>query len=100
MASDDVCKFTGNLSTGSNVPAAHSHSHDHESASHSHSHDPAVEHGHTHEHLEHAGIILLVLSSNLPVLIRPFLGKFGERELPDYSGRDFKERGFTVGIGG
>lgn len=28
------------------------------------------------------------------------LGKYGERDLPDYSSRDFKERGFTVGIGG
>jgi urease accessory protein len=97
MASDDVCKFTGNLSTGSNAPAARSPDHDHESASHSHSHDPAVEHGHTHEHLEHAGIILLVLLSNV---LRLLIGKFGERDLPDYSGRDFIERGFTVGIGG
>ncbi|KAF8313963.1 Ni-binding urease accessory protein [Cantharellus anzutake] len=27
-------------------------------------------------------------------------GKFAERDLPDWSGRDFKDRGFTVGIGG
>ncbi|EJU03156.1 urease accessory protein UreG [Dacryopinax primogenitus] len=40
-----------------------------------------LEHGHTHEHLEHAG-------------------KFGDRVLPDYNHRDFKERGFTIGIGG
>lgn len=39
------------------------------------------EHGHTHEHLEHAG-------------------KFAERDLPDYSGRDWTERAFTIGIGG
>jgi urease accessory protein len=28
------------------------------------------------------------------------LGKFSERDLPDYSGRDWTERAFTVGIGG
>lgn len=27
-------------------------------------------------------------------------GKFSERDLPDYSARNFEERGFTVGIGG
>jgi urease accessory protein len=27
-------------------------------------------------------------------------GKFAERDLPDYSLRNFQERGFTVGIGG
>lgn len=27
-------------------------------------------------------------------------GKFAERDLPDYSKRDFRERGFTIGIGG
>lgn len=27
-------------------------------------------------------------------------GKFAERDLPDYSQRNFEERGFTVGIGG
>ena len=30
----------------------------------------------------------------------PELGKFAERDLPDYSSRDFEERGFTIGIGG
>ncbi|KAF5378843.1 hypothetical protein D9615_006962 [Tricholomella constricta] len=48
--------------------------------SHNHSHDHA-EHGHTHEHLPHAG-------------------KYAERDMPDYSNRDFHERGFTIGIGG
>jgi urease accessory protein len=56
----------------------HSHSHDNTTGSHSHDHE---EHGHTHEHLEHAG-------------------KYSERDLPDYSSRNFEERGFTVGIGG
>lgn len=27
-------------------------------------------------------------------------GKYSERDLPDYSSRNFQERGFTVGIGG
>ncbi|ETW09460.1 urease accessory protein UreG, variant [Aphanomyces invadans] len=39
-----------------------------------------IEHGHTHEHLDHAGL-------------------FGERE-PVHVHRDFKERAFTIGIGG
>jgi urease accessory protein len=27
-------------------------------------------------------------------------GKFAERDMPNYSGRDWNERGFTIGIGG
>ena len=27
-------------------------------------------------------------------------GKYSDRDLPDYSARNFKERGFTIGIGG
>jgi len=46
-----------------------------------HSHDRATEHGHTHEQLDHPG-------------------KFAERDLPDYTLRNFEERGFTIGIGG
>lgn len=46
-----------------------------------HTHDHGGEHGHTHDHLDHPG-------------------KFSERDLPDYSARNFDERGFTVGIGG
>ncbi|KAH8077027.1 urease accessory protein UreG [Cristinia sonorae] len=53
-----------------------------------HSHDPSGpvhdhggEHGHTHEHLENPG-------------------KFSERDMPNYTSRNFEERGFTVGIGG
>lgn len=64
------------------VPLAkmsHSHSHDN---GHSHSHGAAaVEHGHTHEVLDHPG-------------------KFANRDLPTYEGRNWKERAFTVGIGG
>ncbi|GAA6057992.1 hypothetical protein JCM3770_004604 [Rhodotorula araucariae] len=59
--------------------APHSHDHDHD---HGHSHDHgAQEHGHTHDIMEHPG-------------------KFTERDMPDFSGRDWKQRGFTIGIGG
>ncbi|KAJ3386042.1 hypothetical protein HDU92_002754 [Lobulomyces angularis] len=51
----------------------HSHAHDH----HSHEKD----HGHTHEHLENAGT-------------------YSERDMPDFSSRNWNERAFTVGIGG
>jgi urease accessory protein len=27
-------------------------------------------------------------------------GKFAERDMPDFSGRDWNERAFTIGIGG
>jgi len=60
------------------MASGHSHSHE---GNHSHSHDAAVDHGHTHEILDGPG---------------SFLG----REMPIVEGRDFKERAFTVGIGG
>jgi len=84
--STEVCTFIPDSSVKDTVNedggrALHTHN---GGPPHSHSHgdtfDP-IEHGHTHEHLEHAG-------------------KFSERDLPDWSNRDFKERGFTVGIGG
>lgn len=50
------------------------------SGGHTHTHD-ANEHGHTHEVMEHAG-------------------KFGERDIPNYTHRNWNERAFTVGIGG
>jgi urease accessory protein len=56
--------------------ASHSHSHE----DHGHSHE-AQDHGHSHEILDGPG---------------SFLG----REMPIVEGRDFKERAFTVGIGG
>ena len=31
---------------------------------------------------------------------RRSLGKFADRDLPDFSDRNFQERGFTIGIGG
>ena len=52
------------------------HSHGH---GHSHSHNHGHNHGHTHEVMEHAG-------------------HFHEREQP--LDRDFKQRAFTVGVGG
>jgi len=96
----ETCRFEDHTA-GSSLPvtpgASGSHSHDGTNF-HSHSHArplfsfdddehahpgtwTPLEHGHTHEHLEHAG-------------------KFGERDLPDYTHRNFKERGFTIGIGG
>ena len=57
--------------------SGHSHSHD-GGASHSHA---AADHGHTHEILDGPG---------------SFLG----REMPIIEGRDWKDRAFTVGIGG
>ncbi|TFK20589.1 urease accessory protein ureG [Coprinopsis marcescibilis] len=65
--------------SGDSLP--HTHSHD-GSSGQSHGHGgPGQEHGHTHEHMEHPG-------------------RYAERDLPDYSVRNFEERGFTVGIGG
>jgi urease accessory protein len=83
-----VCQFSDRLTTALNAATGaegHSHSHD-GGASHTHGHGEhgawtPDEHGHTHEHLENAG-------------------KFSERDLPDYSGRDWSERAFTIGIGG
>ncbi|KAF9534526.1 CobW/HypB/UreG, nucleotide-binding domain-containing protein [Crepidotus variabilis] len=54
------------------------YTHDHGSGSHSH---VAGDHGHTHEQLDHPG-------------------KYHERDIPDYSTRNFEDRGFTIGIGG
>lgn len=56
--------------------SAHTHSHDEPA----HSHEGG-DHGHTHEILDGPG---------------SFLG----REMPIIEGRDWKERAFTVGIGG
>ncbi|KAI0317649.1 P-loop containing nucleoside triphosphate hydrolase protein [Amylostereum chailletii] len=73
-------QFTNKLSAASAANSskdAHGHSH-----GDGHSHDHGLgEHGHTHEVLEHPG-------------------KFSERDMPDYSLRNFEERGFTIGIGG
>ncbi|PNS16903.1 hypothetical protein CAC42_4867 [Sphaceloma murrayae] len=60
--------------------SGHSHSHDH-AGGHSHDHAGAPDHGHSHEILDGPG---------------SYLG----REMPIIEGRDWKERAFTVGIGG
>ncbi|KAF8630872.1 hypothetical protein AX17_005231 [Amanita inopinata Kibby_2008] len=69
-------QFINNFSSHFEPKSPHLHSHG--DVSHSHG---LGEHGHTHELLDHPG-------------------KFSERDLPDYSDRNFEERGFTVGIGG
>jgi len=79
----------------------HQHSHDGDAA-HSGSHDHGLgEHGHTHEHLDHPGVFIYQIhSANSSIILIHNTGKFSERDLPDYSLRNFEERGFTVGIGG
>jgi urease accessory protein len=60
---------------------SHSHSHD-DFSDHPHSHsDPNGDHGHSHEILDGPG-------------------SWANREMPIIEGRDWKERAFTVGIGG
>ncbi|KAJ7505567.1 CobW/HypB/UreG, nucleotide-binding domain-containing protein [Mycena galericulata] len=71
-------QFINNLSPGNGAPSGNNHSHDQGAP---HSHDHGGDHGHTHEHLDNAG-------------------KFSDRDLPDYTSRNFEERGFTIGIGG
>lgn len=80
MAAQPVCDFKSAFPVGGSAPAAAAE-HTHDATPHSHSHDHAVEHGHTHEAMEHAG-------------------KFAERDVPDFTGRKWNERAFTVGIGG
>ncbi|KAL2008677.1 hypothetical protein VTN00DRAFT_6871 [Thermoascus crustaceus] len=58
----------------------HTHSHDGE-LGHSHSHDALGGHGHSHEILDGPGSYL-------------------NREMPLIEGRDWKDRAFTIGIGG
>ncbi|CAG8433175.1 9576_t:CDS:2 [Diversispora eburnea] len=67
----DVCHFEDHMSSSNKVD---SHFH----GEHLHSHD---QHGHTHEQLDNPG-------------------KYTEREKPLYERRNWKERAFTVGIGG
>ncbi|KAK4049265.1 hypothetical protein OIV83_004201 [Microbotryomycetes sp. JL201] len=98
--------FLPPTSSTTTSPSSHSHSHDHSSHSHSHDHSstltqqqPApgytaqqwaqltdkqkfiIEHGHDHSGMEH-------------------VGKFGERDMPDFTKRNWQERAFTIGIGG
>ncbi|WVQ95617.1 urease accessory protein UreG [Kwoniella sp. CBS 9459] len=87
VGTDASSRPDSTVSAGSGAHSLdHGHSHDHgHGHGHGHDHGGGIwtpdEHGHTHEHLEHAG-------------------KFSERDMPDYSGRDWVERGFTIGIGG
>jgi len=72
--------FINSLSSNMSPSVAQArHTHDTE-RDFTHTHGPG-EHGHTHEHLDHPG-------------------NFSERDLPEYTSRNFEERGFTVGIGG
>lgn len=57
---------------------AHSHSHD---TGLGHTHDPLDGHGHSHEILDGPG-------------------SYANREMPLIEGRDWKDRAFTIGIGG
>ena len=93
MAKADVVKFQNQLSSNVESGVVHDHS---GGVSHSHG---QIEHGHTHEHLEHAGE-LIVRQLILRQMDDIWLGKFGERDLPDFSSRNWVERGFTIGIGG
>ncbi|SJK99700.1 probable urease accessory protein ureG [Armillaria ostoyae] len=68
--------FINNLASSA-APGELTHSHEGTSQEHNH----GGEHGHTHEHYNNAG-------------------KYSDRDMPDYSSRNFEERGFTVGIGG
>ena len=95
----DTVQFINNLSGEGEAGLAHTHSHE----GHTHSHGPN-EHGHTHEILDHPGEHHFhghrwsIFYSCRP--ISPLLGRFAERDMPDYAGRNFEERGFTIGIGG
>ncbi|OZJ04721.1 putative urease accessory protein ureG-like [Bifiguratus adelaidae] len=76
MASE-TCRFD-NQHGGA---APHGHSHEHDGASFPHSHSHGQEHGHTHEQLDHPGF-------------------YAERPPVNYGDRSWRERAFTVGIGG
>ena len=82
---EPVCAFAAGGPSAADGAGAHAHSHS-DANGHSHAHDHrhahgALEHGRSHEVLDHPG-------------------KYGERDLPNYSGRRWDERAFTVGIGG
>ena len=73
---------TASFSSGAPTTGAASGSHTHDHGEHSHSHGAsAQEHGHTHDIMDHPG-------------------KFKDRDLPNYEGRNWNERAFTIGIGG
>ena len=74
----DTVQFINNLSGASGSQGAFTHSHG-DGPSHSHGAD---EHGHTHEHLDHPGE--LRVRSLVEVGVSPILGKFAERDMPNY----------------
>lgn len=63
------------MTGGAGNPHLHPHHHHH------HHHGPPTPHGHSHEAMSHPG-------------------SFSKRDAPLINERDWKERGFTVGIGG
>ncbi|WFD31468.1 hypothetical protein MSPP1_002504 [Malassezia sp. CBS 17886] len=81
MSSSQVCDFSRAGAGVSDAADAHSHEHAHAGVADGPQHTHGGDHGHTHEIMEHPG-------------------RFGERDLPDYSQRNWEERAFTVGIGG
>lgn len=88
-------QFINNLSAN-HTDAQSGHSHNLDLNPHLHGGD----HGHTHEHLDNAGNQCPKHSQIIQSFISEYIGKYTERDLPDYSSRNFEERGFTVGIGG
>ncbi|ORY46232.1 hypothetical protein BCR35DRAFT_33866 [Leucosporidium creatinivorum] len=90
------------LSSASNV-GTHQHSHDHGAHSHSHDHD------HHHAGPGQGGAVDYTPTGEDGLTEREryikehghdHSGKFAERDLPDFSARNWEERGFTIGIGG
>ncbi|CAO1628200.1 unnamed protein product [Jaminaea pallidilutea] len=79
MANGRVCDVQ--LGGVGSTHASNAHFHDGQSHTHSHSHDGAEAHGHSHPKMDNPGF-------------------FHERDLPDYSKRNWKERSFSIGLGG
>jgi urease accessory protein len=77
----DINHYTNPSKHNISYIMAHSHSHSHDGGiGHSHD-DPFNGHGHSHEILDGPG-------------------SYANREMPLIEGRDWKDRAFTVGIGG
>ncbi|EPQ27687.1 uncharacterized protein PFL1_04825 [Pseudozyma flocculosa PF-1] len=72
-----VASFSKGAATAAAAAAAAAPAHDH---GHSHG-SSAQEHGHTHDVMDHPG-------------------RFNDRDVPNYEGRNWNERAFTIGIGG
>ncbi len=90
-------QFINNLSAAE--PSAGS-AHDHgDGNTHSHSHDGPGDHGLTPTSTSRMQVRMSICP-HATSGADPRAGKYSERDLPDYSARNFEERGFTVGIGG